>query len=141
MRRADNKISKKKFFLFVLNSGIIFCLISCVLLGQEDPQNPDWRKYHNTSETYALFEKWAEAYPGFINLYSIYNRHFLPYRRADLTPSEELRRNAVEYHVIANPHGGEAILKCFVVIMRLPHFLREFTMTIITPAAATSTRE
>jgi hypothetical protein len=30
--------------------------------------------------------------------YFIYNRHFLPCRRADLTTSEDLRRNAVEYH-------------------------------------------
>ncbi len=27
-----------------------------------------------------------------------YNRHFLPFRRADLTTSGVLRRNAVEYH-------------------------------------------
>ena len=31
-------------------------------------------------------------------LYFIYNRHFLPSRRADLTTSGELCRNAVEYH-------------------------------------------
>ncbi|MCZ6916284.1 MAG: M14 family metallopeptidase [Gemmatimonadetes bacterium] len=41
------------------------------LTQSEDPQNPDWGKFHTTADAHALLRGWADAYPQLTNLYSI----------------------------------------------------------------------
>ncbi len=37
----------------------------------EDPRNPNWQKYHSTTDAYALLNGWVKAFPNLTNLYSI----------------------------------------------------------------------
>jgi len=50
------------------------CLVvfpGAVAAQRENPQQPDWSKFHSTSDAYALLEGWAQRYPQLTNLYPI----------------------------------------------------------------------
>lgn len=51
---------------------MLICLAPAPLWAQrEDPENPDWTKYHSTREAYALLQAWARAHADLTELYSI----------------------------------------------------------------------
>jgi len=56
---------------------VLGCLIIAVVLAsganaqREDPMDPQWDAYHNTTSAHALLEGWAEAHPSLTNLYPI----------------------------------------------------------------------
>ncbi|MGB4971039.1 MAG: M14 family zinc carboxypeptidase, partial [Cyclobacteriaceae bacterium] len=62
-----SKLSGLKIFIL-----LTFLLVSDMANAQgEDPKNPNWKKYHTTSDAYALLSAWNTAYPNLTNLYSI----------------------------------------------------------------------
>lgn len=51
---------------------LIALIVTTASVAQsEDPKNPNWKKYHSTSDAHTLLKGWNEAYPNLTNLYTI----------------------------------------------------------------------
>ncbi len=53
---------------------VLLIIVSCLTVSvraQENPQSPDWTKFHSTTMTNDLLNAWVKAYPNFTKLYSI----------------------------------------------------------------------
>lgn len=51
--------------------SLALLLSVCAFAQSEDPKNPNWKKYHNTTDAYALLKGWSTTYPNLTSLYSI----------------------------------------------------------------------
>lgn len=51
--------------------GLVVFSANLALAQARDQQQPGWNRYHNSTETHALLERWAGEFPDLTNLYSI----------------------------------------------------------------------
>jgi hypothetical protein len=65
-------VTMKSFTSVGVSSICAFaCLVTGVNAQREDPRHPNWDRYHNSAEAYALLDGWAGEFPNLTSLYSI----------------------------------------------------------------------
>jgi len=75
----------------------------------EDPQSPNWAKYHSTQEAYALLESWAAIFPDLTNLYTIgQTLKGTPLKILEITNKQTgMALEKPGYYYDGNIHSGE----------------------------------
>ena len=66
-----NKINKYLCFPFI----VLLAFSQSAIAQNEDPRNPNWKKYHSTTDVHKLLQGWTAEFPNLTNLYSIGKTH------------------------------------------------------------------
>lgn len=85
-------------------------LFSVAAIAQnEDPKNPNWKKYHTTADAYALLTGWSTTYPDLTNLYTIgHTLKGTPLMVLEITNKKTgSPDNKPAYYYDGNIHAGE----------------------------------